>query len=65
MLLKGEFCVGRADGTYSHPTICHGYMLCTNQLPFEALCPDSLVYSEQTRGCDYDYIGLCAAGQGN
>ncbi|CAH1794779.1 unnamed protein product [Owenia fusiformis] len=48
-----SFCIGLADGTYSHPTDCSMYVQCAGETAYEMNCSAGTCYSPTIQGCDF------------
>ncbi|EAA00608.5 AGAP011617-PA, partial [Anopheles gambiae str. PEST] len=59
-----DICVGRPDGTYSHPTICTAYINCVGGQPTFEQCGPGTIFIEQLGGCVVGNTQTCTRVDG-
>ena len=53
LLLLDNFCDGKPNGDYKDPDTCHGFISCSNGIPYKMPCPANLCFNERKDQCDY------------
>ena len=53
LLLLDNFCDGKPNGDYKDPDTCHGFISCSNGIPYKMPCPAGLCFNEKKDQCDY------------
>mmetsp|Transcript_25255 Transcript_25255/g.41092 ORF Transcript_25255/g.41092 Transcript_25255/m.41092 type:complete len:303 (+) Transcript_25255:102-1010(+) len=48
-----NFCDGKPNGDYRDPDTCHGFISCSNGIPYKMPCPAQLCFNERKDQCDY------------
>lgn len=52
LLLLDNFCDGKPNGDYKDPDTCHGFISCSNGIPYKMPCPSELCFNEKKDQCD-------------
>ena len=52
LLLLDNFCDGKPNGDYRDPDTCHGFISCSNGIPYKMPCPAQLCFNERKDQCE-------------
>ncbi|XP_069118715.1 plasminogen-like [Argopecten irradians] len=53
--IPADFCKGKVNGNYEHPTSCYDFIACSNGYPHLMVCPANLMFNENTGNCEQSH----------